>query len=271
MPELPEVETVVRTLEHQIKGETIQAVHVLWDKIIVGDVEYFRKKLKGQSFRKFGRRGKYLIFELDDINLVCHLRMEGKFFYTEKVTPLQKHEHVVFQFKSGKELRYHDVRKFGKMELYPLSTDWTDFKGLGPEPWEKEFNSNYCKEALKNRKGSIKQTLLDQSFVAGVGNIYADEICFQMKVNPARSCQRLTEKNRNDLILATQQILKQACDAGGTTIRSYTSSLGVTGRFQLEVKVHQRKDQPCPVCKTKIKKTKVATRGTYYCPTCQKR
>lgn len=271
MPELPEVETVVRTLENQIQDEQIKKVKVLWDRIIVGDKKEFIRKLKGQHFRKFKRRGKYLIFEMDTLTLVCHLRMEGKFFYVDSNDKVQKHEHVLFELENGKQLRYHDTRKFGKMEIYPKEVDLSNFKNLGPEPWDSKFNEEYCKQELKKRKCSVKQALLDQSFVAGVGNIYADEICFQMGVHPAKLCSKLTKKNRADLIKATQDVLKRACELGGTTIRSYTSSLGVTGRFQLEVKVHQRENEKCLTCQTKIVKTKLATRGTYYCPKCQKR
>lgn len=271
MPELPEVETVVRTLENQIHNEQIKKVEVLWDGIIVGNPKEFKKKLINQHFNRFDRRGKYLIFELDDCILLCHLRMEGKFFYVNRKEKVQKHEHVLFELYNGKQLRYHDTRKFGKMELLPKNIDVGLLKNLGPEPWDKDFNEEYVTKELKKRRGSIKQALLDQSFVAGVGNIYADEICFAMGVHPARLCSRITKRNREDLVIATRKILKRACELGGTTIRSYTSTLGVTGRFQLEVKVHQRAGQKCRICGTPIIKTKVATRGTYYCPKCQKR
>ncbi len=271
MPELPEVETVVRTLEKQIKNQRIKKVDIYWDRIIVGDVSSFKKKLKGQHFRKFKRRGKYLIFVMDDLTLVTHLRMEGKFFQKNKRDTIEKHEHVVFEFEDGSQLRYHDTRKFGKMELVEKDIDLENFKELGPEPWDLKFNEIYCKKELAKRRGTIKQALLDQHFVAGVGNIYADEICFRMKVHPTRPCRKVTKKNREDLVIAVQEVLKRACECGGTTIRSYTSSLGITGRFQLEVQVHQREGEQCPKCGTIIKKMKVATRGTYYCPNCQKR
>ncbi|MFV0380192.1 MAG: DNA-formamidopyrimidine glycosylase [Anaerorhabdus sp.] len=270
MPELPEVETVVRTLEVQIKNEKIKNIEVLWDNIIVGSVSEFKEKLTNQHFREFKRRGKYLVFKLDDIYLISHLRMEGKFFLKEKNDPINKHEHVVFEFYSGKQLRYHDTRKFGKMEIIEGEIDFDNFKNLGPEPWSDKFNLEYCKKELKKRKQPIKQVLLDQSFVAGVGNIYADEICFKIKTHPAKKCYLLSDDVIVNLIKATREILERAISLGGTTIRSYTSSLGVTGRFQLEVCVHQRENECCPVCNSKIIKTKVATRGTYYCPKCQK-
>lgn len=271
MPELPEVETVVRTLENQIKNEEISKVTITWPRIIDSNIQEFKEKLIHQHFRRFLRRGKYLLFELDDYILICHLRMEGKFFYTTNEEPINKHVHVIFYFTNGKELRYHDTRKFGRMELVGKHLDFDGFKGLGPEPWDSKLTEQYCKEYLKKRTVPIKQALLDQKFIAGIGNIYADEICFKMKVDPRKPCNKLTKQNRIDLIEATQEILEQAIKLGGTTIRSYTSSLGVTGRFQLEVNVHGRKGEPCQHCGTTIQKITVATRGTYFCPKCQKR
>ncbi|MEF9891795.1 MAG: DNA-formamidopyrimidine glycosylase [Anaerorhabdus sp.] len=271
MPELPEVETVVRTLEHQIKNQEITDVEVLWNRIIASDLDEFKTRIIGQHFREFKRRGKYLIFVLDDYILISHLRMEGKFFHEEKMKDTNKHMHVIFTLGSGKQLRYHDTRKFGRMELVPLDYDLVHFKGLGPEPWDEEFNKEYCYSELKKRSGPIKGALLDQSFVAGVGNIYADEICFAIGVDPRKSCKKMTKKNAEDLVEATKTILEHAISLGGTTIRSYTSSLGVTGRFQLEVKVHGKEHERCPRCNNEIKKIRVATRGTYYCPHCQKR
>lgn len=271
MPELPEVETVLRTLEHQIKKQEITEVDVRWERIIASDINEFKTKLIGQHFNDFKRRGKYLLFVLDDYLLISHLRMEGKYFLEDKSDPINKHIHVVFSLGNGKQLRYQDTRKFGRMELVPLTYDLKNFKNLGPEPWDDEFTSEACYKYLKKRSGPIKGALLDQSFVAGVGNIYADEICFAMGVDPRKSCKKITKKNAQDLVEATQAILEHAIQLGGTTIRSYTSSLGVSGRFQLEVKVHGKEHELCPRCQHEIKKIRVATRGTYYCPSCQKR
>lgn len=270
MPELPEVETVVRTLENQIKDVEISKVVVYWPRIVSTDLNEFKSKLEHQHFREFKRRGKYLLFVLDDTILVSHLRMEGKFFYTNHDEPLNKHVHVVFQLKNGKELRYHDTRKFGRMELVNKDIELDTFKGLGPEPWDLRLTEEYCKRYLKNKSIPIKQVLLDQKFIAGIGNIYADEICFMMEVDPRKPANKLTKKNRIDLIEATQTVLAKAIQCGGTTIRSYTSSLGVTGRFQLEVNVHGKKGETCPRCGNTIQKITVATRGTYFCSKCQK-
>lgn len=271
MPELPEVETVIRTLEHQIKDLEIVDVDIRWNRIIASDLEMFKKEIIGQHFREFKRRGKYLLFVLDDKILIAHLRMEGKFFYENKNVDINKHTHVIFTLNNGKQLRYNDTRKFGRMELVPLDYDIRNFKNLGPEPWDKEFTKEYCYKTLKKKNGPIKGALLDQSFVAGVGNIYADEICFAVGIDPRKPCNKITKKNAEDIVYYTKQILEHAIALGGTTIRSYTSSLGVTGRFQLEVRVHGKEHQLCPRCNHEIKKIRVATRGTYYCPYCQKR
>lgn len=271
MPELPEVETVLRTLEYQIKDQEIVGIEVLWNRIIVGDVNEFKHQCIGQHFRNFKRRGKYLLFILDDFILVSHLRMEGKYFYSKSEEPLNKHIHVVFKLGNGMELRYQDTRKFGRMEIFDKETDLSKFKDLGPEPWDEGFTPEYCKQMLKKKSGPIKGALLDQSFVAGVGNIYADEICFKIGVDPRKPCKKMTKKNCEDLVQATRDTLARAIELGGTTIRSYTSSLGITGRFQLEVNVHGKLGEACPLCNREIKKIRVATRGTYYCPHCQKR
>ena len=268
MPELPEVETVLRTLENKIKDKKIIDVEVLYKNIVDGDVADFKNKLIGQHFKEFDRRGKYLIFKLDDIALISHLRMEGKYYILSKNDPIDKHTHVIFTLDDGYTLRYHDVRKFGRMELMALKDNYDDFKNLGPEPFSDKFNVSYIKNYLKNKKKPIKEILLDQSFVAGIGNIYADEILYDIKVSPLRRCDRLNKKEINSLIISTRKILNEAIRAGGTTIRSYTSSLGVTGRFQMSLKCHTK--EKCERCNEDIIKIRVGGRGTYYCKNCQK-
>lgn len=268
MPELPEVETVLRTLETKIKDRKIVDISVLYKPIIVNDIDYFKKCLIGQSFREFKRRGKYLLFEMDDITLVSHLRMEGKYYILTPNEPIDKHTHVIFTLDDGSELRYRDVRKFGRMELISKADNYDIFKELGPEPFDKKFNIAYVNKYLSNKNKPIKEVLLDQSFVAGIGNIYADEILFSIGVSPFRKANELSEEEKKNLIKETRAILKAAIKKGGTTIRSYTSSLGVTGMFQLSLKCHTLKK--CPLCGSSIIKTRIGGRGTYYCPNCQK-
>ena len=269
MPELPEVQTVLNTLEKQIKDRKIVDIQILYQPIVSCPEKEFRARLIGSCFRGFKRRGKYLLFEMDDVTLVCHLRMEGKFFILDKNVPIGKHDHVIFCLDDGIQLRYNDVRKFGRMELIEKKEDYRLFKDLGPEPFSEEFNVQYCHDYLKGKKLPIKQILLDQSFVAGIGNIYADEILSLIHVDPRTSAGRLSRKQLEELVIQTRNILNRAIEAGGTTIRSYTSSLGVTGRFQLDLNVHGL--DICPLCGSTIKKIRVGSRGTYYCPKCQKK
>ena len=269
MPELPEVETVLRTLENRIKDQEIVDIKVLYEPI-VQNKDSFIKSLLHQHFRDFLRRGKYLIFKMDDIYFVSHLRMEGKYYIQKPDEPTNKHNHIIFALSNGMELRYNDTRKFGRMEIYPLDTDLNHLFDLGVEHLSDNFNIEYLKPILNNSSHSIKQDLLDQHIIAGIGNIYADEICFYAKINPACKSKYLDDITINLIVEGTKAILQKAIEAGGTTIRSYTSSLGVTGRFQLSCKVHQKENQQCEICGSLIKKTVVAGRGTYYCPSCQK-
>lgn len=269
MPELPEVETVVRTLETQIKNRTILDIKIHYKNIIENNPNTFKRKLISQTFKNFKRRGKYILFEMSDCTLVSHLRMEGKYFILDDSIPLDKHDHIIFYLDNGKQLRYNDVRKFGRMEIIDKKDDYREFKDLGPEPFDEEFNVEYCLSYLKDKKKPIKSVLLEQSFVAGIGNIYADEILFAIRIHPETKANKLKRKDVERLIQETRNILSNAIKAGGTTIRSYTSSLGVTGLFQLSLNVHTMKE--CPVCKNEITKIFVGNRGTYYCKKCQKK
>lgn len=268
MPELPEVETVVRTLEKQIPDEEILSVNVRYAKMIEGDPDDFASKLAHEHFRLFERRGKYLIFRMDHVTLVVHLRMEGKFYIMDDSEPVNRHMHVIFQLHNNKQLRYQDTRKFGRMCLLPLDYDFTHYKNLGPEPLSDAFNAAYMHEYIKKRKVPLKTLLLEQHFTAGIGNIYADEILAASHLRPGRSCGRITRKDEENIVNNTKLILSAAIAAGGTTIRSYTSSLGVTGRFQLDCAVHAKKT--CAMCGSEIKVKTIGGRSSYYCPHCQK-
>ena len=268
MPELPEVETVVRTLEGMIKGRTVTCVTVRFAGIIEGDPEEFRRTLQGQSFQNFERRGKYLIFRMDSCVLVCHLRMEGKFYVMNPGDPLNRHMHVLFDLDDGRQLRYHDTRKFGRMEIFPAGTDFTRFRELGPEPFDEAFSPEYIHRCRLGRKTPLKSFLLDQSVACGLGNIYADEVLFACGLRPGRSCSRITRRDEENICRETRRILRLAIAAGGTTIRSYTSSLGVSGLFQNDCLVHEQKI--CRICGSEIRVRRIGGRSSYYCPVCQK-
>lgn len=274
MPELPEVETVVRTLEKQLGNSKITAVDIIYPRIIeFPNVEEFKSNLIGQKFKNYKRLGKYLVFELNDYYLIAHLRMEGKFYVQRPEEPYDKHVHIIFSLDNGYELRYHDVRKFGRMCLYKKQDNFSTypcFKNVGYDAFDERVTAVYLKNIGDHKKYTLKQFLLDQSNIAGIGNIYADEICFSIGLHPETKINHLDLDEYQDIIDNTRRILNGAIKAGGTTIRSYTSSLGVDGRFQLQLKVHQREGQKCPVCGTTINKIKVGGRGTYYCEKCQK-
>lgn len=269
MPELPEVETVKNTLKKQILGKRINKIKVLYDGIIATDVESFKKNIVGEHFLDITRRGKFLIFELDNYYLVSHLRMEGKYFIKPESDKIEKHEHVIF-YLDDFTLRYHDTRKFGKMYLVSKANLYIDtpLAHIGLEPWDDNLTSSYL-EAHYNQNTAIKTLLLNQDILTGIGNIYADEILFMSKINPMKKGKELTEKELNNIIINTREVLSRAISMGGTTIRSYTSSLGVTGHFQGELLVHNQDGKECKCCGSIIIKTKVNGRGTYYCPKCQ--
>jgi formamidopyrimidine-DNA glycosylase len=273
MPEFAEVETVKETLKKQVLNKQIKEVDIYWNKIIEYPyLEDFSNMIKGQIIIDINRRGKWLIFVLNDFYLLSHLRMEGKYFLKQNGDEVKKHEHVIIRFTDNTELRYHDTRKFGKM--YLLKQNELDTKGplinLGLEPFDDNLTISYLKNKLKKRIISIKTSLLDQSIIAGIGNIYADEILFKARINPLKKSNKLTKNDLQAIIDSTKEVLSKAVEAGGTTIRSYTSSEGITGRFQHELYVHGREGKPCKLCGTLIKKIKVGGRGTYYCPVCQK-
>lgn len=275
MPELPEVETVRRTLVKLVKGKKIDRVEVLWPKIIKepADVSQFQFLLKGQSIVDIGRRGKFLKFILDDYTLVSHLRMEGRYGLYKQEEPYDKHTHVLFTFTDGTELRYRDVRKFGTMHLFPKGNEEKELplNQLGVEPFSEEFIVEYLRERLKKTDRKIKVALLDQKIVVGLGNIYVDEALFRAGIHPERSANSLTHKEIKLLHQEIIDTLHEAVEKGGSTIRSYVNSQGEIGLFQLELFVYSKKGEPCQNCGTPIEKTTVGGRGTHYCPKCQKR
>jgi len=268
MPELPEVETVRRTLKNFIIGKEIKEICVHYDKIIAGDTNNFVASLTGQTIRDIDRVGKYLIFILDSQAFISHLRMEGKYHVVDDSRPLNKHEHLTFVFSDGTELRYQDTRKFGRLELVNKDTYRQDLPlcKLGPEPWDADPEEIYAK--IHKSSLPIKTLLLDQRIMTGIGNIYANEICFKMKLHPATPGKRVSKKRVTELIAVSKEILELAIAQGGTTIHSFDAN-GITGLFQVQLQVHLQK--VCPVCNGAITKEMIRGRGTYYCKACQKK
>lgn len=274
MPELPEVETVRKGLEKLVTGKTIRSVEVLWGKIVEQpEKDLFEISLMEQKINGVDRRGKFLIFKLTDYDLISHLRMEGKYeFHESENDPLIKHTHVRFTFKDYTELRYLDVRKFGRMVLVEKdqSSQYKGILSLGPEPVPETFTFPPFKAGLKKHHKAIKPLLLDQKLVTGLGNIYVDEALWEAEIHPEQPADTLTKKEIERLYVAIIDVLGRAVEAGGTTIRSYLNALGEAGKFQVSLHAYGKTGEPCMRCGTPIKKIKVAQRGTHFCPKCQK-
>ncbi|QHS22983.1 DNA-formamidopyrimidine glycosylase [Virgibacillus sp. MSP4-1] len=274
MPELPEVETVKNTLKQIVLGKKVQDVTIKWENIVQypKEPEAFQEELKGQTIEGMGRKGKFLLFYLDHHVLISHLRMEGKYAIYDKDEPVDKHTHVIFHFADGTELRYKDVRKFGTMHLYEKGKEWSlpPLNKLGPEPFDENFTPDYLYRKCQRTNRNIKNTLLDQVVVAGLGNIYVDEALFRSGIHPLTIASELSKEECSVLVEEIVHTLNDAVAAGGTTIRSYLNSLGEIGLFQLQLFVYGREGQDCKRCGHSVEKIKVGGRGTHVCPYCQK-
>ena len=272
MPEIAEVETVRNTLKKRILHKKIKKVEVYYEPMIESDIDAFKKNLVGASFIDIKRRGKWLIFETEKYYLLSHLRMEGKYFIKDKQEIKDKHEHAIFTFIDDTTLRYADTRKFGRMNLIlKTEIDNTEcIKKQGLEPGDKKLTADYLLKKFAKKQLPIKTVLLDQTIISGLGNIYANEVLFAAGINPLTKACNLTKEDCERIVKRAAEIIEAAIKMGGTTIRSYTSSLGVTGKFQQNLKVHKREKEKCLVCGTAIENIKVGGRSTYFCPNCQK-
>jgi len=274
MPELPEVEIVRRALEEQVVDKTIESVDIYYLNIIrtPSDVEEFKWLIAGQTIRSIGRKGKYLLLYMDQVTLVSHLRMEGKYIFTEQnQTSFDKHIHLVFRFTDKSLLQYRDVRKFGTMDLLPQGKEqsFMPLKKLGQEPIDPDFDQQRFKNRVQSKTVPIKQILLNQEIVSGLGNIYVDETLALSKIHPLRTGNSLTDQELDQIITAMKQVLEKAIEYGGSTIRSYESFYG-KGSMQDHLAVYGRTGQSCLFCGAPIEKIKVGGRGTHYCPVCQR-
>lgn len=273
MPELPEVETVRTALEKKLKNKVIKDINILYPNIFEGqNINVISDKIKNNKINSIKRRGKWLLFELDDYYLLSHLRMEGKFFVKKSNEFVNYHEHVIISFIDGTDLRYHDTRKFGKMQVVKKEDLYNvpAIKKQGIEANSEDLTKEYLYEKIKKKRTNIKTLLLDQTIISGLGNIYASEVLFASHINPERCGNSLSLDDVENIVKASKAIINKAIEEGGTTIRSYTSSLGVTGRFQQYLYVYNRENLPCRICGEKISCTIIGGRSTYYCSRCQK-
>ncbi len=274
MPELPEVETIKRKLDSLVAGLTITGVNLITPKIVrAPEPDLFIENLVGQKIRRVGRRGKFLLFYLNnDLLLAVHLRMTGRIVYHAAGAPVGKHTHVVISLSNNHELHYADIRKFGRMALLQAGRleEWPGLNNLGVEPLSDNFTRDFLKKELRTRRTKIKPLLLDQTIIAGLGNIYADEALYRAKINPEKSAANLTPRELARLYLSIREVLEEGIANRGTTIRDYVDSGGEAGENQNNLRVYGREGCPCEKCKHLIARIRLAGRSTYFCPKCQR-
>ncbi len=288
MPELPEVETVRLQLLNKIVGKTIKNVEVFNQKT-TGSNPKFKKLLIGKKLATVDRIGKLMIFSFvrePNLFLLGHLKMTGQFFYVDKTGKVKggghsltagdaktfpgKHTRTAFHFSDGSNLYFNDMRKFGYTKLVDATELEIVRSKFGPEPIDIAFDKKWFIDKLKTRNRSIKAVLLDQQFVAGLGNIYVDEVLWRAKVRPTRMANSLSNKEASAVAEAAGSVMREAIAVGGTTFRDFAHTDGEAGNFTDYLEVFGRQGQTCRRCKTIIEKIRVAGRGTHFCPGCQK-
>lgn len=275
MPELPEVRTFINHLKNQhVLNQKIVDVNFIDDKLLKNSNQnQFKNFIVGEKIIDIDQIGKLIYISLTHNKyLTIHLRMEGKLFFID--SKIKPDKFTMVELLCGKKkLVYIDFRKFGTFYIYKSKNEFLEsdeVSKLGPQPFDKKLTANYLLNCFKNKKQAIKTTLLDQSIISGIGNIYADEILFACKINPLRKATFLTKKDCQNIIDSCRQIMKAAIDHSGTTVSSFAFAPNHAGNYQKYLMVHTQENKPCKVCKTPIKKIKVNGRGTYYCPRCQK-
>jgi len=289
MPELPEVEVVKRSLESKILNSIIKKVQINDHRLRYKVKREIVKKLTGKKIKKIKRRSKFLIFEINKTYLMLvHLGMTGKFFledrnkkkfktsfyYLLNYQKDQKHNRVIFFLSKNRKLIYNDVRKFGFIKLYKLTNyiRISHLKNLGPEPLEKKWNFKYFKNYIVNKKRNIKNILMDQRFVSGLGNIYVNEILFLSGVRPCSEVKELKDFKIKKIIKNSKMILKKSIKLGGSTIKDFSSENGKKGVFQEHLKIYGRKGKKCSNvdCNTNVIRIVISNRATFFCKKCQK-
>lgn len=289
MPELPEVETTVRQLKKNILGSIFIDVWTDWAKLIKKPKNFkdFKKEIKGRKIENIRRRAKYILFDLSDKKtLLVHQKMTGHFLvgkwqkkdnkWQAPAGPLSdkmnSYIHLMFFLNNEQMLAFSDVRKFGKVELWNTIElkNSKEIKKLGPELLDKKFTLDKLKERLKVQTREIKKVLMDQEVVAGIGNIYSDEILWQAKVSPLKKTFKLTESEIANIYKAIKEVLPLAIKLHGESISDYRVPSGERGNYDKARKVYRKEGEKCPRCKSKIKRVKIGGRSAHYCSNCQK-
>jgi formamidopyrimidine-DNA glycosylase len=272
MPELPEVETVASDLRKQISGRSFREAHILWSRTLAApDEQSLEDRLAGRCVLDVGRRGKYILIHLDDGQaLIVHLRMTGRLAVVAGDSPLLEDKHVRawFSLADGDALVFTDSRKFGRIWLVN-DTDEVTGK-LGPEPLAWDLAPEAFAARIRKRKVAIKALLLDQTAVAGVGNIYADESLFRAGIHPLRKSSSLADDELERLYVSLREVLHEAINERGTLLRDYRTPYGEDGYFQNHLRVYGKYGKPCPTCGQPIERIRVTQRSTHFCPRCQR-
>ena len=272
MPELPEVETIKRGLEEKLSGAKIKEVIINLSKPIKmpSPVE-FKKRLTGRKIQTVRRRGKYIILEIEGGDyLLIHLKLTGQLIVEKSGESLERHAHIIFCLSSGKDLRFIDLRRFGTMNLVDRPDKLKAYNELGAEPLDSFFTVEKLKWIIDKRRTKIKQLLMDQKRIAGIGNIYAAEALFRAGINPLRAAGTLKDSEIKKLHRQIQTVLKEAIKHKGSSVDNYLTADGEEGDYEEKLLIYGRDKKICPVCQTKLKSIKLGGRGTNYCPKCQK-
>ncbi len=273
MPEMPEVETVRKILSEKVVGSKIEKV-IVKDEVIIKDISpyQFANEVANRTINEINRYGKYLFFDLGEITMISHLRMEGKYFTYDLNYQLTKHDHIAFKLDNDTLLVYNDTRKFGTMQLVASDKLYAHkaIAKLGKEPLSEELTWQYIQKSAKGKTKTVKEFLLDQTIVCGLGNIYVDEVLFMSKIHPKMSVANLKPRHFKSIVENINIVIAKAIAEGGTTVKSFMASNEAHGLFQHSLNVYGKKGQNCPNCQTTIEKIKVGGRGTHFCPKCQR-
>lgn len=275
MPELPEVETIRRDLNKELKGrKIIRLKYYDWAKMLKPDPGSVRQAVEGKKIKDFQRRAKLLLMHLDDHNttIAIHLKLSGQLFIRKQTDPPDRFTHVILELDRGDELRFNDLRKFGFMKVIYSQKDLeTVLSEFGPEPLTKEFTLSKFKEIVTKSARAIKTVIMDQTKISGVGNIYADEALWRAKIHPETSANNLSGQKLEELHEAINFVIKQGVEDRGTSVDQYLTIYAEEGEHAKNLKVFRLDGEPCPRCGTTIKKIRVGGRGTHFCPKCQVR
>ncbi|MCW1924224.1 bifunctional DNA-formamidopyrimidine glycosylase/DNA-(apurinic or apyrimidinic site) lyase [Luteolibacter arcticus] len=272
MPELPEVETTRRGVEPHLVGHQVTEV-IVRHRGLRQPVSESLDSIAGERFKSVQRRAKYLLFDLEQGGgLLVHLGMSGSLRLADPASAFKKHDHVALTLDTGKQLRFHDPRRFGIFLHLPEGNpmDHPLLQGLGPEPLDKDFTTALLAKACAGRIVAIKLAIMDPKVVVGVGNIYASEALFRAGIRPATPASKVTKPRLAKLVAAVRKVLAESIEQGGTTLRDFLNSDGEPGYFSQSLFVYERKGEPCRVCSTVIRHAVMGQRSTYWCPKCQR-